>query len=156
MRRGIPVVVVVLLVALAFAAGYSLRWSAARANGQNEGAAALVQAQPSPTPVPPGPPGPGGGPPGGGTPGGRRDRGQPGLVSGTVESVRNRTLVIKVSQSRAVKADQNGLVTVDVGERADVLREIPLTEIRRGNSVTLRGVVEDGKFEVRQVIVELK
>ena len=89
------------LVAAAFVAGDSVRWvdlmPRPRAGGQ-----ALAQPQPTPAPRES---------PRQKEQQGNRDR---GTVAGTVESVRDRILVVKVTQARGVKVDQ-GAMTDSVG-----------------------------------------
>jgi len=143
MKPRIPVIVAAVLVAAAFAAGYSVRWvdlmPRPRAGGQ-----ALAQPQPTPAPRES---------PRQKEQQGNRDR---GTVAGTVESVRDRILVVKVTQSRGVKVDQGAMLTVQVGVDATILRGISLTELEKGSMVTLRGSLENGTFVVRQIIVDLR
>lgn len=148
MRRALPLAVAALLVVAAFAAGYVFRSSGVLPVGQSD-SRALAQ---SPSPPPPSPPSS----PRGTPPGGQRDRGERGLVTGTVERVQGRTVVITVTSARGLKADQGATFSTEVGPDVSVLREIALTELKKGNLVTMRGTVEGGKFVVRQVLVELR
>ncbi|MGH2454207.1 MAG: hypothetical protein ACRDF5_10685 [bacterium] len=147
MRRALPLAVAALLVLAAFAAGYVYRSSGVFPAGQSDGKA-LAQ---SPSPPPPSPPS---------SPstarGGQRDRGDRGIVTGTIERVQGRVLVVKVTSARGVKTDRGGTLSAEVGPDVSVLREIALSELKKGNSVTLRGGMEGDIFIVRQVIVELR
>jgi len=145
MKPRMPVIAAAVLVAAAFVAGYSVRWvdlmPRPRAGGQ-----ALAQPQPTPAPRESESPRQK-------EQQGNRDR---GTVAGTVESVRDRTLVVRVTQARGVKVDQGATLTAQVGVDATILRGISLAELQKGSMVTLRGSLENGTFVVRQIIVDLR
>lgn len=144
MKRGLPVAVAAILIAAAFAAGYALRSPDLIGDLRDGGGQVLAQ---TPSPPPPSPRG---------SPSGGRDRGDRGLLTGTVESVQGRTVVVKVTSARGVKADQGAMFTIQVETDASILREIALSDLKKGNTVTVRGTVENGKLVVRQVLVDLK
>lgn len=141
MKRGMPVIVAALLLVAAFAAGYYVRSEGDGTEARLGGQPVMAQVQPSPRDSPRTRQG---------------DKTERGLVVGTLETVRDRTLVVKVTQARGIKLDPGGTLTAELGPAAALLREITLAELKKGSSVTLRGTMEQGKFVINQVIVELK
>lgn len=147
MKRGIPVIVAAALIATAFAAGYYARSNSPRADDLLGGQPVMAQPQPTPQPTPRD------------SSRNRQQQGEKGEraeVVGTLEVVRDRTLVVKVSQSRGVKLDPGGTLTAELGPTATLLREISLTELKKGSNISLRGTMVQGKFVITQVIVELR
>ncbi len=149
MKRGIPILVAAALIVVAFTAGYFARSSNPRANDLLGGQP--VMAQPQPTPPQPTPQA---SPRKGGQGQQQGEKGQRGEVVGTLEVVRDKTLVVKVAQSRGVQVDSRGTVTAELSPTATLLREISVADLKKGSNLTVRGVMVDGKFVINQVVVE--
>jgi len=145
-RLPLPLLMAVVLIVAAFAAGYLFRASALadRVTGSGQ---ALAQS-PAPPPSPPPPSSPKGAPSGG------QRKGNKGEVVGMVESVRDRTLILKVTSAPAMGVQQGAMFTAQIDAGATILREIALTDLKKGNTVTLRGTMVDGKYVVSMLIVE--
>ncbi|HEV8339059.1 MAG TPA: hypothetical protein VGR25_05305 [bacterium] len=137
--------VAAVLIVAAFAAGYLFR-SSPLADRLSDGGQVLAQS-PAPTPSPAPLSSPKGAPD-------RQRKGEKGEVVGMLESVRDHTLILKVTSARTTGVQQGATLTVQVDDRATILREIALTDLKKGNTVTLRGSMADGKFVVSSVTVE--
>jgi hypothetical protein len=130
MRQTVWSLVAVAAVVVVFAAGYATRML-------TESNEARVQAQTSQE-----------------TPGKARDGGSGKVtLSGIVQSVQGTTITLRVEQSRVQSIQSGATVTVDVGQKAEIFREIRAADLRPGERVTLAGAADGGKFVADRVFV---
>jgi len=143
MRRSMPVGLAVVLIAAAFAAGYLLRVGTASLLSSTS-AGTVGPASPSPAPASPSPSQKSGA------------KGEKATVTGTIESISNGTLVIRVTQASGLPLQQGASLTAQLQPKSTLLAEITRTDLRRGLRVILRGSLEGNKFVVRDLILEAR
>ena len=133
MRRTVPLYIAVGLVVLAFVAGFI-----ADSAINMEGPQAHAQT-PAQTPSQ--------------TPGKSRTDSGKASVTGTIEAIQGNRLTVRVQEARGSSAQPGKDLTVDLGPNVDVTREITVSELRKGETVTLRGATEGNRFTVLQILV---
>jgi len=141
MRQSIPAGLVVVLIAAAFAAGYVFR-AGTVSLVSSTAAGTVSQASPSPAPASPGPSQKSGA------------KGDKATVTGTIESISNATLVIRVTQAAGLPLQPGASLTAELQPKSTLLAEITRTDLKRGHRVILRGSLEGNKFTVRDLILE--
>jgi len=139
MKRTATIFLMAVLLVTVFAAGYFTR---AKMGSEER----LAQAQtPAPTQ----------GKDRSGEPKTQTGSGQGGLT-GVIQSLQNGKLIVKVQQAHITGVQPGANLTVDVDQRVEVIRETTVSDLKTGETVTIRGVMDGSRFVARRILVGFK
>jgi hypothetical protein len=144
MRRLASFVVVAVLVGGAFAAGYLTR-----ERPRLDDRPALAQ-QPQASP----PASPNSSPSSGGQGKNRSGGGGKNFIFAVVDSVQGNQVRVTVRDARGGSIQQGSTMTLDVGSGVEIMRQIGVADLRKGDMLAIRGTVEGGRLVASGIRVE--